>query len=163
MIERMIEDNRMITTNYANSPIIWIARGLILVVTLWNIQCALVFIFKPVNFISSFNLSGVVGATVVRSIGLLFLMWNIPYLFALIHPIRWQICLWVAVIQQFLGVAGETWIRSLIPLEPVLRSTIFRFIIFDAAGLFLLMAALVIINIQTRKGKNDVYKHHYDR
>ena len=41
---------------------LWIARGLIAIVTAWNLQAALVFIFWPERFVPGFELTGVPGA-----------------------------------------------------------------------------------------------------
>lgn len=88
--------------------------------------------------------------TVVRSLGLLFLMWNIPYFFALLRPFLWRICLICAVIQQAVGLIGEILIRAG-SADPVIRASILRFIQFDAAGLVLLLAALILIHLNHRK------------
>ena len=36
------------------------------------------------------GLEGIIGEQMVRGMGVLFLMWNIPYIFALANPIRKQ-------------------------------------------------------------------------
>lgn len=130
----------------------WITRMLILVVLCWNIQCALVFMIDPASYMSGFQLSGVPGMTVVRSTGLLFLMWNIPYLFAFLRPHRWNICLWVAIIQQGIALLGETWIMINAVGEFAIQSTIQKFIYFDAAGLILLIAGQAVLLASLKKG-----------
>jgi len=70
---------------------IWIARLLIGFVTAWNLQAAFVFIFAPSGFVRAYELSGIPGEAAIRGFGILFLMWNVPYLFAVKDPIRYQL------------------------------------------------------------------------
>lgn len=93
-----------------------------------------------------FELSGVPGKAAVMGVGILFLMWQVPYFFALADPFEHKISLISAVIMQTIGVVGESVLNSFIPYQhAVLRSSINRFIIFDAAGLALLVAAWLIV------------------
>jgi hypothetical protein len=133
------------SNGYAQNTRIWTARFFILLVTAWNIQCALVFLISPASFAAGFNLEGAIGAAIIRSIGLLFLMWNIPYAAALIHPDRWRVTLWVALIQQTIGVMGEIWIRSQAGQLIELQESLLKFILFDAAGILCLGLALLLV------------------
>lgn len=131
---------------------IWLIRLLISVVAFWNFQCAFRFYFSPYGFVSSFDLPVDSGPMVIRSLGLLFAMWTVPYGFAILRPIQWRVCLWAAVIQQALGVIGESWLLTTIPTDLVqTHSSIIRFIWFDAAGLVLLLLALFISMFLQRK------------
>lgn len=124
---------------------IWISRLLIGVVTAWNLQAALVFIISPAAFVHAFELSGVPGEAALRGVGVLFLMWNVPYLVALMHPLRYRLALILAMVMQFIGLIGESYILSILPPEhAVLRASILRFIAFDGAGLLLLTAAMLL-------------------
>ena len=130
---------------------VWIARLFIGIVTAWNLQAAFMFIFSPSGFVSAYELSGTAGEAAVRGIGILFLMWNVPYLFALQNPIRYQLALYFALLMQFAGLIGESYILSTLPLQHVvLRNSIFRFIIFDGAGFLLLLLAYLL-----SKNKSD--------
>jgi hypothetical protein len=135
-----------------HATILWAIRGLVVVVFLWNIQCALAFLVFPARYTTSFQLpSNVIGITLIRSIGLLFLMWNVPYFFAALQPIHWKICLGISLIQQSIGVLGELWILSSLHTEPVIRSSILRFLSFDAAGLVILaIASCLFLYHQTK-------------
>ncbi len=78
----------------------------------------------------------------LRGLGVLFIMWNVPYAVALWNPIRYRIVLWIAVAMQAIGLVGETFIAISIPVEHIdIRSAIARFVFFDALGLILLLAA----------------------
>jgi hypothetical protein len=124
---------------------IWIARLLIGLVTAWNLQAAVIFIFSPSRFVGAYELSGVTGETAVRGVGVLFLMWNVPYLFALYNPVRYRLALTLSLLMQFVGLVGESYILSTIPLEHViLRSSILRFIAFDGLGLIFLVTAWLL-------------------
>ena len=53
----------------------------------------------------------------------------------------------IVLIQQAIGVAGETWLWSGLPAgHAVLRATGLRFLVFDAAGLVLMVAAYWFLN-----------------
>ena len=121
---------------------LWLSRILIAVVTAWNLQAALVFILWPERFASGFELTGVPGAAAVRGTGILFLMWNVPYLVALWNPRKYRLVLGIAIVMQFVGLVGESIILFTLPDGHALLSTsVTRFIVFDASGLVLLVLA----------------------
>ena len=122
-----------------------LARGLIGLVILWNLQAALVFLLWPERFITTFELQGAVGAAMLRGLGVLFVMWNVPYLVALWHPVRHRISLYEALAMQTIGLLGETVIYLTLPaIHLALRASVLRFIAFDALGLGLLLIAVWI-------------------
>lgn len=115
-------------------------------VTAWNLQAALIFIGSPGGFVRAYELSGAAGEAAVRGFGVLFLMWNVPYLFALKDPIRYQLALTFALLMQLTGLIGESYIFSTLGVDhQLLRSSILRFIAFDGAGLVLLAVAYILI------------------
>ena len=121
---------------------LWLSRLLIAVVFIWNVQCALAFLISPVPYAAGFELSGEPGEAVLRGMGVLFLMWNVPYAVALWHPVRFRVSLYEALAMQSLGLLGESLILlTLPPVHFLARASIVRFIRFDAAGLLLLLAA----------------------
>jgi hypothetical protein len=125
---------------------IWIARFLIGLVVFFNLESAIAFLTHPDAYTSSYELSGIPGEAAIRGFAILFCMWNIPYLFALWHPIKHPLSLWESILMQGTGLVGETWLVSQIPMKfGLLRNSVFRFIIFDGAGLLILFIALVII------------------
>ena len=120
----------------------WLARSIILLVLLSNLSAALPFLWQPARYAPAFELEGVVGKTLVRSIGLLFLMWIVPYLPAAWNPVEQRSCLLVILVQQMIGLVGESWLWwQLPPGHAALRATGTRFILFDAVGLLLLLIA----------------------
>lgn len=132
---------------------IWLARLLIGAVLMVNVQSAVVFLARPESFLAAFELSGNSGVAAIRGIAILFLMWNVPYVVALINPVVYRISLYEALLMQAIGVVGETLIRSSLPAEyTVLRDSIFRFILFDTGGLVALIIA-AIVTISIRRGK----------
>lgn len=129
---------------------LWLARFLIALVTAWNLQAALVFILWPERYAPGFELTGVPGAAAVRGTGILFVMWNVPYLVALRNPSRYRLALGMALAMQFLGLLGESLILFTLPYgHTLLSESIARFIIFDGSGLILLMSAFWISNHNT--------------
>lgn len=132
-----------------SSLTLWLVRGLILPVLLANLSAALPFVLYPQAYAWAFEVQGSVGEVIVRSIGLLFLMWVAPYAPALLRPARYRVCLIVILVQQSIGLLGETWMyRALPPGHPALRATGLRFIVFDAVGLVLLGAAYGVLHFR---------------
>jgi hypothetical protein len=126
---------------------LWLARLLIAIVTGWNLQAALVFILWPERFMGGFELTGIPGAAAVRGTGVLFVMWNVPYLVALWHPRKYRLVLGIMVVMQFVGLVAESLILFTLPDGHALLSTsITRFIIFDGSGLILLLGVYWVLN-----------------
>jgi hypothetical protein len=125
----------------------WLSRLLIGIVFTWNVQCALIFLVSPGMFAAAYELSGVAGEAALRGVGVLFLMWNVPYALALWHPVRYRLALTLAVVMQAVGLAGESFIRATLPAgHAVLDASILRFILFDGTGLVLLALALWLVH-----------------
>jgi hypothetical protein len=123
-----------------------LARAAIGLVILWNLQAAFGFLFWPAHYIDSFELQGITGVSALRGIGLLFLMWNVPYVVALWHPMRNRVSLYETLAMQTIGLIGEGLIFLTLPaVLGTLRASIFRFILFDALGLILLVFAAWVI------------------
>jgi hypothetical protein len=117
----------------------------------WNVQCALVFLAAPGAYTAGFELSGTAGEAAVRGMGILFLMWNVPYALALWHPQKHRMALFEAVAMQAIGVAGESLLLAGLPAgAAILRDSVSRFITFDAAGLALLLAAVLLQRVSAR-------------
>jgi len=121
---------------------VWIGRVLIGAVILWNVQCAIAFLAAPGTYAPGFELSGPAGEAMVRGMGVLFLMWNVPYVVALLHPVRHRTSLYEAVAMQAIGLVGESLILWRLGAgHPAASGTVLRFIAFDGAGLVLLVLA----------------------
>jgi hypothetical protein len=128
---------------------LWLARSLIAAVFFWNVQCAVAFLAAPAAYAPGFELTGPAGEAAVRGLGVLFLMWNVPYFVALLDPVRRRVSLFEAIAMQAIGLAGESLILWALPVAyPVARATVARFIAFDGSGLILLLAAAWV----TRRG-----------
>jgi len=124
----------------------WLAQCLILLVTAWNLQAGLAFILQPERFAPGFMLSGAPGAAAVRGVGILFVMWNVPYLVALWNPQKYFLALQLAVAMQAVGLVGESYILSTLTAEyAVLSASITRFATFDGLGLLLLLVAFLLV------------------
>ena len=124
-----------------------LARLLIALVLISNLYAALGFFFSPQTFTAAYELVGASGEAAVAGFGLLFIMWQVPYLVALINPLKHKLSLVEALAMQGLGVIGETFILLRIPANhTILRSGISRFVIFDLAGLVFLAVSLLIVN-----------------
>ena len=125
---------------------VWLVRLLIGMVFFFNVQCAAAFLISPERYAPAFELAGVPGEGMVRGLGVLFLMWNVPYAVALWHPVRYFVSLSEAVGMQAIGVVGETLIWLGLPVAHTLaRGAVLRFIIFDGGGLVLLALAWLVV------------------
>ena len=129
-----------------------VPRVLIGLVTFFNLDAAFSFLFNPKGYSAGFELSGSAGDAVIQGMGLLFLMWNIPYLVALINPFRYRVSLIEAVIMQAVGVVGETiLLLNLKGQHPLIQASVIRFILFDGSGLILLAAALILVLLKQKQ------------
>jgi hypothetical protein len=134
---------------------LWPARLLIALVTIWNLQAALVFILWPERFAPGFELTGGPGVAAVRGTGILFMMWNVPYLVALWHPRKYRLALGMALAMQSIGLVGESLILLTLPDgHAFLRASILRFITFDGVGLLLLATALWLVQRDAKSKKH---------
>jgi hypothetical protein len=123
-----------------------LAQISILIVTAWNLQAALAFMLQPANYAPGFMLTGIPGAAAVRGVGILLLMWNVPYLVALWDPQKYFLALKLAVVMQLVGLLGESYILSTLTAGyATLSASITRFITFDGVGLIFLLVAFLSI------------------
>jgi hypothetical protein len=128
------------------SPLrLWLSRLLVAYVLFVNVQSAVLFLLQPQAYASGFELNGAAGAGMVRGMGLLFLMWNVPYAVALSHPVRRRISLYEALVMQAIGLFGETFLLLSLPSgHSTLVDSVGRFILFDGIGLAALVVALFL-------------------
>ena len=126
-----------------------LARLLIGLVFFFNVQCAIAFLAAPQLYAASFELSGSPGEGMLRGLGLLFLMWNVPYAVALWHPARQRTSLYEAIAMQAIGVVGESLLLLTFPAgHAAIRASVGRFILFDGGGLALLLLASLSVKKQ---------------
>ena len=123
-----------------------LARVLITLVLFMNIQCALAFILKPDLYAPAYELSGVPGQAAIRGMGILFLMWNVPYVFAALHPIKFHWSLVQSILMQAIGWIGETLLYLSLPCGYAqLSEAVQRFMLFDGGGLIVLIIAAWLV------------------
>jgi hypothetical protein len=129
----------------------WIARVLVALVFVINVQCALQFILWPGAYTAAYQVEGSSAEAMVRTVGICFLMWNATYPPVIVHPDKYRVLFGVVIAQQVIGLVGESLLfTTLTPDLAILASSVIRFIIFDAAGL----AALTVAFLVTR-GKSQ--------
>lgn len=134
----------------------WIARILIGSVLGMNLAAAIDFIARPELYLASYELSGEVGKAVIIGYGILFLMWQVPYCFALAQPRQHWVSLFQAILMQSVGLVGEILLLRSIPSQhALLRGSVSRFIFFDRGGLVFLILAFIAagnkINFNTKE------------
>lgn len=131
----------------------WLTRLVLTVIFCFNVGCAWAFLARPADYAPGFEIEGVVGRTIVRGVGILFLMWNATYPLAIWRPWRHRQALLIIIAQQVIGVAGESWLLlTLAPGHAPLRATAWGFITFDAGGLVAMLLAFVALYV-AHKGR----------
>ena len=131
---------------------VWATRVAYAVVFAINVQCALSFVLFPQGFASAYELAGVPGETAVRGIGVAFLMWNATYPAFIVNPRRFRALGVVVLVQQLIGLVGETFILAGLPTgHEALAGSILRFIAFDGVGLLVMAAAFAWLAIEMRR------------
>ena len=119
-----------------------VARVLVAVVLMANLSAAIPYFVRPAGYAAAFELSGVPGDAAVRGFGLLFLMWAVPFIPAMLHPVKYRVALLCVLAMQVIGLIGESLMVVTLPAgHDALRATGLRFIAFDSAGLILLLIA----------------------
>ena len=111
-----------------------------------NIICAFQFILFPDSFAPSYELAGRSGQAAIQGIGVAFLMWNTTYPAFIFNPSKYSILGIVILIQQIIGLLGESLIASTLSSDHfMLIESITRFIIFDGVGLIVMMLGYLIL------------------
>lgn len=124
---------------------IWAARVAVAAVCAWNLSAAVPFVLAPARYAPAFEVGGVGGEALVRGMGILFLMWQVPFLPVIWDPGGHRACFLVILAMQTMGLAGELGMLATLPGgHEALRATAARFIAFDAAGLALLAVAYAL-------------------
>ncbi|MCL2864125.1 MAG: hypothetical protein FWE25_01150 [Lachnospiraceae bacterium] len=131
----------------------WFARIVITIVFAWNLQCAFAFIVSPQNFLEAYALSGIGGLAAIQGLGIAFLMWNATYPVAIFNPWKYRIVFVIILVQQFIGLIGESFIKQTTASESLILSTsLLRFILFDGIGFVLmLLAYILMLTAQSKK------------
>lgn len=91
----------------------------------------------------SFGLEGSAGKVAVAGMGVAFLMWNVTFPAFIINPRRFRCLGVVAIVQQVVGVVGETWILCALAHGEPAAAAIVEFLHFDVAGLILMVVSFV--------------------
>lgn len=124
---------------------ITVARVLVAVVLLSNLLCVAQFLFTPEAHTAAYQLQGPSSRVIVQSFAICFLMWNATYPPVIARPNRYRVLFGVVIVQQLIGLVGESiLLASLAPGLETLAGSIVRFIVFDAAGLVLLLVAFFL-------------------
>jgi hypothetical protein len=123
----------------------WAARLAVAIVLAANLSAAVPYVIAPERYAPAFELSGAAGAAMVRGIGVLFLMWCVAYVPVILRPDRRPALFGVILAQQIVGLTGEAWIAAGLPAgHAALAATGLRFMVFDGAGLALLLLAFAL-------------------
>lgn len=75
--------------------------------SLFNLQATFVFHPYPEKYISRFELEGAVRTSMLRGLGVLFVIWNFPYAMALWYPIHHLLFLYEALSMVTIGYFRE--------------------------------------------------------
>jgi len=119
----------------------------LVVVFCFNVSCALAFVARPEVYAPGFEVSGGAGEILVCGMGILFLMWNVTYPLAIWHPWRYRWLFLIVIVQQAIGLAGETWmLLTLPPGHAALAVTGYRFVAFDGGGFAAMLVAFALMH-----------------
>ena len=130
----------------------WAVRVCFAFVFVVNVQCALGFALTPEAYLGAYELAGVPGRVAAQGIGVAFLMWNCTYPAVIASPKRFFSLAVVVLVQQAVGLAGETAILAQLPAGyDVLAASVVRFIQFDAFGLVLMGTAFAWMAATNRR------------
>lgn len=119
----------------------WAVRLAYLTVFVVNVQCALGFALHPEGYVGAYQLqgAGASGIAAVQGVGIAFLMWNCTYPAVIANPRRFLPLAVVVLVQQVVGLVGETAIFFQLPAGyDVLAASVRQFIAFDAFGLVIM-------------------------
>jgi hypothetical protein len=137
-----MNENTPILANRAPSRVaLSAARAVVALVCFWNLTAAVPFVLRPSAYLHSFEVAGGgIGAeALVRGLGVLFLMWQVPFLPVIWHPGRHRNCHICVLGMQFVGLLGESIMLFTLPAgHAPLRATGWRFVFFDGTGLLLM-------------------------
>jgi len=126
--------------------ITWFTRIAVGSVFIMNVSCALSFLIQPEKYSPGFEFGGLQGQIMVQAFGILFLMWNATYPPVLLEPKKQMTLFTVILVQQAIGLIGETWLfLNLPPGHPALWNTGMRFILFDALGLLIMAIPYMLL------------------
>lgn len=129
----------------------WIARIAFAAVFAINVQCATGFVAQPGQFLGAYELAGASGEVAIRGVGIVFLMWNATYPAFIIAPRRFRVLGWVVLVQQVVGLIGESMLLVSLPAgHAMLASSLQRFIAFDGIGLAVMAASFAFLLVVER-------------
>ena len=136
----------------------WLARIAVFAVFFLNVMCAVQFIAEPVRYAAAYGLPATEEAgAMVAGLGVAFLMWNATYPAVICSPRRFRALFVVVLVQQAIGLIGESCIYAHLIGEGLgtglMAGGILRFIFFDGAGLVIMLAAfIVLVRAERRAG-----------
>jgi hypothetical protein len=134
----------------------WLARIAVLIVFILNVMCAIQFIADPMRNAAAYGLPATQeSAAMVAGLGVAFLMWNVTYPAVICSPRRFRALYVVVLIQQLVGLVGESFIWwRLIDAglgSGLMAAGIMRFVVFDAGGLIIMLAAFIVLSAAIRR------------
>ena len=146
--------NQAVQERTASKAALRAARIALAAVFVVNVQCAVQFVLWPDAFAPAYELAGFEGRIAMQGLGVAFLMWNATYPAVIANPRRFRALYAVVLVQQAVGLAGESWILLSLPAgHAALAASIVRFIAFDAVGLVLMAAAFAWLALADRHAR----------
>lgn len=132
---------------------VWAARITVAIVFFLNIMCAIQFIAWPESYAPAYGLpSTPEAAAIVAGLGVAFLMWNVTYPAVIVNPLRFRALHVVVLAQQAVGLVGESLIWLKLAGQHLagglMSAGIMRFIVFDGAGLAVMLAGFALLYLQ---------------
>ena len=130
----------------------WLARAALMAVLLANLSAAVPYVACPADYATAYELTGTPGEVIVRGLGILFLMWAVPFIPAILQPTRNRVAFTCVLAMQVIGLAGESLMMATLPPgHDTLSATGWRFIAFDGTGLVLLSFSYLVTQRRIHK------------
>lgn len=149
-------DERNISPREGKHLAFWFTRFAVALVCIINLQCCFNFLLFPEKFVGAYELSGTPGIVALQGLAVAFLMWNATYPLVIINPLKYRIVFVIVLVQQTIGLIGESFIFfSIGEGHALLQESILRFIAFDGAGLLLMLIAFMVLRKRAPKTRSD--------
>ena len=150
--DRAPADAQARRTIEAASVAAFFARVAVCAVFVANVMCALQFFIAPAASAAAYGLStDYATQAIVAGLGVAFLMWNCTYPAVIASPIRFRGLFVVVLVQQLVGLVGESVIRIRLVEQGMHDSAMIagidQFILWDAGGLLAMGVTFAILMV----------------
>ena len=132
------------------------ARIAVAAVFIANVMCAVQFVVAPAASAAAYGLAtDYATQAIVSGLGVAFLMWNCTYPAVIASPVRFKGLYALVLVQQLVGLVGESAIRIRLVAQgmhdSLMIAGIDQFILWDAGGLLVMGVAFIALMAALRR------------